>query len=548
MPRARLTAPIALAAIAALGLSVLTAAGAQADDPAGEGHQSVASQPQAVPVSPAQPSGPPVVGSPGGEPWVVSLGDSFISGEAGRWAGNQSLSTNAIDALGPAAYWDAGDRESIERCHRSLSAAIHIGVVRSLNLACSGAITSTKINEDGTFKPGIDFYDEAGRKGQALMLQEFASENNVEMVALSIGGNDFRFSPIIAQCVKDFLVPFEEPLCQENATVLSYISQAAVQVVRTNIKGAILNVAEAMERAGYADSDWTLVLQLYPQPLPGSDAMRYEESGYDRQLIGGCGFRDADLDWAEATLLPLVNDTFRDAAQDAQEERPTLRTGVLDASRAFNERQLCHDAVKRVKARGGVDSWRSSDAVDRSEWVQEIAIINAGNTYQQESLHPNYWGQLALRNCWRQVWNDGDVRGGVCERGPVAGLTAECEPAMRLVSAGPRGASSVSSPDRRSVRVNLRCPGLTVDAGQTALIRGRVTPADADVTVTYQVRRDGGEWRDRASMEPTARGKYRFEIEIPRSAPTGRTYEWRVVAISGGQAVAVSQTRAAVVR
>jgi hypothetical protein len=30
----------------------------------------------------------------------------------------------------------------------------------------------------------------------------------------------------------------------------------------------------------------------------------------------------------------------------------------------------------------------------------------------QEDLHPSYWGQLALRNCLRQVYTQ--ARGGTC--------------------------------------------------------------------------------------------------------------------------------------
>jgi hypothetical protein len=37
---------------------------------------------------------------------------------------------------------------------------------------------------------------------------------------------------------------------------------------------------------------------------------------------------------------------------------------------------------------------------------------------------------VALRNCWRQVWNDGDVRGGACTRG--AGMNELGEPQMSL--------------------------------------------------------------------------------------------------------------------
>jgi hypothetical protein len=499
---------------------------------------------QAVPPPSAQTAGDPAPRSaPDGEPWVVSLGDSFISGEAGRWAGNESFSTTSVDALGPGAYWDAGDREAIERCHRSKSAAIHIGVVRSLNLACSGAITATKFDGNGNFKPGIDFYDQGDRKGQALMLQEFASQNNVRMVALSIGGNDFRFSDIISQCVKDYLFTFSAK-CKDDAKVLSFISDAAVQRVRADTSQAILNIATAMQNAGYDDGEWTLVLQMYPQPLPGSGNMRYDVL---RQNRGGCGFTNADLDWAATTLLPLVNTTFRGAAQDAVGQRPSLQVAVMDSSRAYSQRQLCHDAVSRIGI-GGPDSWRDKDAVDRSEWVMEINIINASDTYQQESLHPNYWGQLALRNCWRQVWNGGDVRGGVCERSGMSGLTADCEPAMTLTPTGRAGVRTAAAQERAGTKVTLRCPGISIDRGGKAVLKGRVVPAGANVKLTYQVRWDGTAWRDKATVRPTPRGSYRFAVQVPRSAPAGRTYEWRVVAKAGTQVVATSQTRTTLVR
>jgi hypothetical protein len=185
-----------------------------------------------------------------------------------------------------------------------------------------------------------------------------------------------------------------------------------------------------MEQAGYEDADWTLVLQQYPNPLPRAGAIRYSESGYDRQLVGGCGFRDQDANWASDTLLPLVNSTFVEAAQQASAERPTLRIARMDASRAFDLRALCDADVERVGSKNGVDSWQAVDAADRSEWVMEINMVNPNDTFQQESLHPNYWGQLALRNCWRQVWNDGDVRGGACARG--TGLNELGEPQMSL--------------------------------------------------------------------------------------------------------------------
>jgi hypothetical protein len=69
----------------------------------------------------------------------------------GRWAGCRVIKvpeknlTADVDALGSSAYFDGAGRESVNRCHRSASAAIHIDDTPSLNLACSGAITSFQI-------------------------------------------------------------------------------------------------------------------------------------------------------------------------------------------------------------------------------------------------------------------------------------------------------------------------------------------------------------------------------------------------------------------
>ena len=41
---------------------------------------------------------------------VVALGDSAISGEAGRWAGNTNGSPSRVDALGSSAYHDVAGR------------------------------------------------------------------------------------------------------------------------------------------------------------------------------------------------------------------------------------------------------------------------------------------------------------------------------------------------------------------------------------------------------------------------------------------------------
>ena len=84
----------------------------------------------------------------------------------------------------------------------------------------------------------------------------------------------------------------------------------------------------------------------------------------------------------------------------------------------------------------GARAWRPGSrpgAVDNSEWVEQIRTVSTvfGPYYVQESLHPNYWGQLALRNCVRQAYNGGAVQGGTCTR-TGNGLTAAGEPVMGL--------------------------------------------------------------------------------------------------------------------
>lgn len=368
-----------------------------------------------------------------GTPSVAALGDSYISGEAGRWAGNTNEESTWVDALGSHAYHDNATHtaETIADCHRSLSAEIHIGGgVNSVNLACSGATTATHFGGEGEFKPGIDFYNSGGNKGQALMLQEYAATHNVKMVALSIGGNDFGFASVVQTCLTDWLTSpwWWQDWCQDDSSVTRNFTRENVAAKTTAIKNAILNVRRAMREAGYEDGMYTILVQDYESPLPNGSGFRYEEAGWERQEVGGCGFWDADANWANATALPTIDGAVHNAA--AETGLSNVRTLLLGS--AFNSRRLCENTVGLLEERG-LTSWRGTGAVDKSEWVQQIRTVTAlfGVYEIQEDLHPNYWGQLALRNCVRQAYNGGSPRGGTCTR-TGTGLTAGGEPVMTL--------------------------------------------------------------------------------------------------------------------
>ncbi|WP_310962069.1 SGNH/GDSL hydrolase family protein [Nocardioides terrisoli] len=378
--------------------------------------------------APAQADGP---GS--GTPWVVSVGDSYISGEAGRWAGNSNVSPSYIDALGGTAYYDnpTNTAEQIPRCHRSKSAEIYIGGgVNGLNLACSGAETSTYTDSSGYFKPGLDFYNSNGQQGQALMLQNFAATHNVTMVAVSIGGNDFNFAGIVTDCVADFLgSPSWWPnYCKDDSTVTSEMTSSNVAAVKAKIATAYQNIRQAMRNAGYADNSWTLLVQNYPSPLPNGSGFRYSQSGYTRQSTGGCGFWNADADYANGTLLPTINNTVTGAIGSSG----LTNTRTLNLASAFNGRRLCENTVGLLEEEG-LTSWTQPGAVNKTEWINQIRTTStAGSSpyYIQESLHPNYWGQLALRSCVRQAYNAGSPKSGTCTISST-GLT-NGEPRMSL--------------------------------------------------------------------------------------------------------------------
>jgi hypothetical protein len=363
-------------------------------------------------------AGPAAADGPGsGTPWVASLGDSYMSGEAGRWAGSSDVSSSYADALGGTAYFDnaANTGEQIVRCHRSKSQESYIGGgVNGLDLACSGAKTSTFTSSDGYFKPGLDFSDNgAGQQGQAKMLQIFAATHNVKMVVVGIGGNDFNFASIVQTCLTDFLgSPSWWPnYCNDDASVAANFTAANVSAVQARIATSLQNVRTAMRNAGYADSAWSTVVQTYPSPIPNSTGFRYSESGYTRQSTGGCGLWNKDADWANSTALPTINATVKNAITASG----VAAVKTLDLATAFNGRRLCENTVGLYEEKG-LTSWQQAGAVDNTEWVNQIRTVSTigSSYYVQESLHPNYWAQMGVRSCLRQAWNGGVVRGGAC--------------------------------------------------------------------------------------------------------------------------------------
>ena len=377
--------------------------------------------------APARADGP---GS--GAPWTATVGDSYISGEAGRWAGNTNESSSWIDALGSTAYDDnaTGSAELIAHCHRSKAAEVYIGGgVSGENLACSGAKTYS-FSEGETWKPGLDFYNSGGKEGQALMLQNFAKTHNVKLVVASIGGNNFNFAGIVQTCVEDFLEStwFYDFYCSKESSVTNNFTSSNVSKVKGEVEGALRNVVQAMTNAGYSSSQYTLLVQDYPSPIPLGSGFRYTQSGYSRQTTGGCGFWNTDANYANEKMLPTIDSTVLGAASALG----LSNVKTMELSSAFNGRRLCEKGVGLLEEEG-LKTWKGSGAVDKTEWINQIRTVSTlfGPYELQEDIHPNYWGELALRNCVTQAYNGGTPKGGTCTIS-ASGLNSAGEPNMSL--------------------------------------------------------------------------------------------------------------------
>ncbi|MEU3493435.1 GDSL-type esterase/lipase family protein [Kitasatospora cineracea] len=318
-------------------------------------------------------------------PWVVSLGDSYISGEAGRWAGNSANLRYSQDGTDRA--WDqAADASDAHKvygtsydngCNRSDVAEVQSLAldVRKLNLACSGATSAAvKLPENGgeAFK---------GEPSQAQQLQDAVTGQPVRAVVVSIGGNDLGFSDIITECTKQFLKPFGGSPC---APAADKLVKDRLPAVKQAAADTLTDVKTAMERAGHKPGSYRLVLQSYPSPLPDAARVRYAGEKYDRFVPGGCPFFDKDLTWAHDSLVPQVSTTVAEAAHEAGAE-------FLDLSGAFEGREVCSTTTRLADA-------EHPPAAESSEWMRFVSTgLVRGQV--QESLHPNFFGQQALGTC-----------------------------------------------------------------------------------------------------------------------------------------------------
>jgi hypothetical protein len=314
---------------------------------------------------------------------IVALGDSFSSGEAGRWNGNSLNIFGTRDGTDRAARCTLGIFCSYDAhrvygssydngCHRADVAPIRsagISVNEKINLACSGARTQHIWRAS---QGGSSFKGEAPQADQLLPI---AQQKNVKLIVLNISANDLGFSDHVIDCTIAWTLGY---LCnpQEQAEIV-----AGLPAARTGLRKSVDEIRAVMTAAGYSSAQYKLVMQGYASPIPVAANIRY--SGFDRLAVGGCPFNDADANWAKNTATPTIVDNMRGVAQEK---------GVrfLDVRDSLNGHEVCHRSSSLVGS-SGPDS-------TRHEWVR---WLNSGCCQgdAQESLHPNAFGERAIGRC-----------------------------------------------------------------------------------------------------------------------------------------------------
>jgi hypothetical protein len=370
---------------------------------------------------------PAVPASPGSPLTVaVSLGDSFISGEGGRWMGNgpgRLADRSGTDraAFGCGAW--TGCRHDPHRvygasedsgCHRSDVAPIRsapLALGAAVNLACSGAKVANVWRAVAGGRPL------RGEPPQADRLAAVASRDDVRLVVVTVGANDVGFGGLVVACALDWArsSPRDPRLCSPRAQSRL---RAALPAMRKDLGRALRQVRAAMSGAGYRPREYRLVVMGYASPLPSGGWIRYPQGGWSRLTEGGCPLWDADASWAAELATPSIVAAMRAAAASAGAE-------FLDVQHALDGHQLCDRRARPVAASPGA-----------AEWVRRLDFTQGS---VRESLHPNAYGQRAIGACIGLMFarERGDYR---CRSTPGRSYTS----GMRLEPLGPPGAAQLS--------------------------------------------------------------------------------------------------------
>jgi hypothetical protein len=342
---------------------------------------------------------------------IVSLGDSYISGEAGRWEGNSINASGNRDGTDRAAFncvaavcsYDAArvyGASAADGCDRSDVAEIKSATIvanQKINLACSGATTAN------IFRKNQGGEELKGEPTQGDQLLYVAHVWNVKLVVLSIGGNDLGFADIVQACATAYLSA--QGPCK---TAQQQALDSQFQTAMRSVGRAIDEVRAIMAAAGY--QHFRFVVQSYPSVFVRASENRYPEADRaQRAGIGGCPSYDADADWARDSVVNQISNGLKFVS---------VQKGVqfLDLRNAFQGREVCSQSTEQASVGHPPSS-------TTSEWGRLLNQSTVSQGVLQEAVHPNAYGERALGRCLTLIYGSFS-HGGNCNNVAGQGPTA----------------------------------------------------------------------------------------------------------------------------
>lgn len=364
---------------------------------------------------------------------AVVLGDSFSSGQGGRWRGNGVYDPNVPfvsgtdGALSPdlAAFpfWErVYEEDSIDNgCHRAFSAPIQQlkqsyfplpplmiqgPFPKVVNLACSGA----RSEDLWPLSQGGNMFQ--GEIPQITRLDNLAQNHDIELIVLGIGGNDMGFGDMIIDCALAWGAKHWTP--ENDLRCAPYINNDLPSLLFSTygkVAKTINLVRQTMLDRGKTDpDDYRIVLMGYPAILAGKFDNRYSEDY--RGSNGRCPFIGDDSLFFEHRLMPKLNGMYETLAHE-------YSVDYINPEYVFDGHKLCESGSDRASP--GIEA-----TAEKMEWVRYLdhdlrkenlfhtaidgllsensATLNGYQGRLSESMHPNQFGQMALGNCLRKWW------------------------------------------------------------------------------------------------------------------------------------------------
>ena len=317
---------------------------------------------------------------------AVSIGDSYISGEAGRWQGNSIDAAGSRDGTDRAFTGAGYDLSRVylppsdtNGCHRSDVAEIRsatLPVNVRVNLACSGAVTRN------IFRTASGGVGQNGELPQADQLSAVASQYKVKLVVMSIGGNDLGFSSIVAACLQAYAS--NGPPCRNSQQPAL---DAKFPAAMAGVAKAIDEVRAVMAADGYQPASYRFVLQSYPSALPRGSEIRVPEiDKAARTGVDGCPVYNTDADWARDSVVGQISSGLRSVAS-------AHGLQFLDLRDLLQGREMCSVSTRLATPLQGPSPTTS----DWARFLNLAAVDTQGQ--QQETFHPNAYAQQAFGRC-----------------------------------------------------------------------------------------------------------------------------------------------------